>query len=352
MGDRSVVDAQDDMAAASKIDGADAPVAEGTPTSSVESTPEHEMQDASSEQPSQPQKRKGGRKPIYATSEERKQRNRQAQAAFRERRTEYIKQLEAAIEQNKEALGNLQQSHRSAADECLMLRYKNSLLERILLEKGIDVQAELQLKTGSALLPPPGYLPPGMNPPPSQPAQPPLQRTAVERQHARRSGGPTFLPKLAPGQPSQDAGYQNTSPQGHPTPSSHASSPTNVSTRSPMAMHQGGMTPPTSSMLAQGQGQQYQPYGRSSQQPNPGYYQIPHQASPEFPRPNQQVPPSRYQGSMSSQSNGSHQGGNTSAQMAAGHGGLGALGQASTYYPSPFQNHIDKLGKFLPFLCG
>jgi hypothetical protein len=30
----------------------------------------------------------------------------------------------------------LQQSHRSAADECLMLRYKNSLLERILLEKG------------------------------------------------------------------------------------------------------------------------------------------------------------------------------------------------------------------------
>ncbi|RMX72540.1 hypothetical protein D0869_14515 [Hortaea werneckii] len=322
MGDRSVVDAEDDMAAASKIDGADAPVHEGTPTSSVESTPEHDMQDASSEQPSQPQKRKGGRKPIYATSEERKQRNRQAQAAFRERRTEYIKQLEAAIEQNKEALGNLQQSHRSAADECLMLRYKNSLLERILLEKGIDVQAELQLKTGSALLPPPGYLPPGMNPPPSQPAQPPLQRTAVERQHARRSGGPTFLPKLAPGQPSQDGGYQNTSPQGHPTPSSHASSPTNVSTRSPMAMHQGGMTPPTSSMLAQGQGQQYQPYGRSSQQPNPGYYQIPHQPSPEFPRANQQVPPSRYQGSMSSQSNGSHQSGNAPPQMAAGHGGL------------------------------
>lgn len=73
---------------------------------------------------------------IYATSEERKQRNRQAQAAFRERRTEYIKQLEATIKQNEETLGTLQQSHRSAADECLMLRYKNSLLERILLEKG------------------------------------------------------------------------------------------------------------------------------------------------------------------------------------------------------------------------
>ena len=73
---------------------------------------------------------------IYATSEERKQRNRQAQAAFRERRTEYIRQLESTIKRNEESLQSLQQSHRSAADECLMLRYKNSLLERILLEKG------------------------------------------------------------------------------------------------------------------------------------------------------------------------------------------------------------------------
>lgn len=73
---------------------------------------------------------------IYATSEERKQRNRQAQAAFRERRTEYIKQLETTIKRNEESLQSLQQSHRSAADECLMLRYKNSLLERILMEKG------------------------------------------------------------------------------------------------------------------------------------------------------------------------------------------------------------------------
>lgn len=73
---------------------------------------------------------------IYATSEERKQRNRQAQAAFRERRTEYIKQLENTIKHHEETLQTLQQSHRNAADECLMLRYKNSLLERILMEKG------------------------------------------------------------------------------------------------------------------------------------------------------------------------------------------------------------------------
>ncbi|OQU96605.1 hypothetical protein CLAIMM_02662 [Cladophialophora immunda] len=100
----------------------------------------------SSKEPAPAPKRKGGRKPIYATSEERKQRNRQAQAAFRERRTEYIKQLESTIQHHEETLQNLQQSHRAAADECLMLRYKNSLLERILLEKGIDVQAELALK--------------------------------------------------------------------------------------------------------------------------------------------------------------------------------------------------------------
>lgn len=111
----------------------------------------------------QVQKRKGGRKPvrsssitmkpkltlvvqIYATSEERKQRNRQAQAAFRERRTEYIKQLETTIKHHEETLQSLQQSHRSAADECLMLRYKNSLLERILLEKGTPHQLEALVK--------------------------------------------------------------------------------------------------------------------------------------------------------------------------------------------------------------
>lgn len=138
------------MAASSKIE----PERDHTP-SSIESTPERivDVADASQE-PLPPQKRKGGRKPvsedtdswstrdtdgakIYATSEERKQRNRQAQAAFRERRTEYIKQLEATIKQNEETLASLQQSHRTAADECLMLRYKNSLLERILLEKGL-----------------------------------------------------------------------------------------------------------------------------------------------------------------------------------------------------------------------
>lgn len=121
--------------------------------STPESSPEGDVEAAGPSDVPPVVKRKGGRKPvsspnrhtlygvadnlqIYATSEERKQRNRQAQAAFRERRTEYIKQLEETIKQQETSLQSLQQSHRSAADECLMLRYKNSLLERILLEKG------------------------------------------------------------------------------------------------------------------------------------------------------------------------------------------------------------------------
>ena len=105
-------------------------------TSSIASSPEPGQAEPYPQENPQQQKRKGGRKPIYATSEERKQRNRQAQAAFRERRTEYIKQLESTIKHHEETLQNLQNSHRNAADECLMLRYKNSLLERVLLEKG------------------------------------------------------------------------------------------------------------------------------------------------------------------------------------------------------------------------
>ena len=121
--------------------------------STPESSPEDEVEGPGPSDAPPVVKRKGGRKPvssrdrprvnsvadnlqIYATSEERKQRNRQAQAAFRERRTEYIKQLEETIKQQETSLQSLQQSHRSAADECLMLRYKNSLLERILIEKG------------------------------------------------------------------------------------------------------------------------------------------------------------------------------------------------------------------------
>ncbi|KAL1871391.1 hypothetical protein Daus18300_004758 [Diaporthe australafricana] len=167
-------------------------------------------------------KRKGGRKPIYATTEERKQRNRQAQAAFRERRTEYIKQLEQTISVQEQTLANLNAAHRTAADECLMLRYKNSLLERILLEKGIDVQAELQAKHGS-----PNFGPTHMPQNIIQP--PPISRTLLNRHHSRRSTS-SIAPKLEPSYstlpPIHGANPPAGSPKSRPTPSSHAASPT------------------------------------------------------------------------------------------------------------------------------
>jgi len=283
---------------------------------SMDSTPEPEAEAGPSnpENPEQP-KRKGGRKPIYATSEERKQRNRQAQAAFRERRTEYIKQLEETIRVHETNLHSLQTAHRSAADECLMLRYKNSLLERILLEKGIDVQAELRAKTGSPSLGP-THMPQNM-------AQPPTVQRAIMNRHqqARRSNS-NIAPKLEPGAvPVGLVGtHSNPSPQSRPTPSSHHSSPTS---NSPGFAAQGVMTPPPSDIqLQQQQQQQLQQQQRAHQTLKP-------QMSHGLPVP----------GGL-----GPNMGPAMKGQGSSGAGGMG--GVPATYYPSPhFQNHIEQLGK-------
>ncbi|KAM0249473.1 hypothetical protein ACHAP5_002862 [Fusarium lateritium] len=252
------------------------------------------------QEPQQP-KRKGGRKPIYATSEERKQRNRQAQAAFRERRTEYIKQLEETIRVHESNLHNLQAAHRTAADECLMLRYKNSLLERILLEKGIDVQAELRAKTGSPNLGP-THMPQNLVQPP------PIQRAIMNRHHQSRRSNSNIAPKAEPVpvlppplQPHSTA----TSPKNRPTPSSHSNSPSNTgSAFSPAASDNMSMRGSMTSM---------------SRQPMP---QQPQQ-------PQQQQMPQNTQPPRSSMMQNS---------------GRGQAGSAASYYPTPaFQNHIEQL---------
>ncbi|KAJ9668278.1 hypothetical protein H2201_001708 [Coniosporium apollinis] len=174
---------------------------------------------------------------IYATSEERKQRNRQAQAAFRERRTEYIKQLEATIKQHEDTLQALQANHRTAADECLMLRYKNSLLERILLEKGIDVNAELRAKTGS-----PNMGAARMPPPATAPAHSPMQRAMMNRQQARRSlvGMPPKVEGVQGAPFAHPEGLLSSrSPHSQPTPTSSGSSPSTAATQSPNFVPQG-----------------------------------------------------------------------------------------------------------------
>lgn len=264
---------------------------------SIDSTPEPEAGPAHPEHTEQP-KRKGGRKPIYATSEERKQRNRQAQAAFRERRTEYIKQLEETIRVHETNLHSLQTAHRSAADECLMLRYKNSLLERILLEKGIDVQAELRAKESPSLGP--SHMPQVMAQPPT------VQRAIMNRHNQARRSNSNIAPKLEPGPPGHHS-LVNPSPQTRPTPSSHHSSP---SSASPAFSQPGVMTPPGSEIQHQAQLHQR------------GQHQMKPQMAAGLPRP----------------------GSNGSIMKAPGNNGTGVIGAPTgAYYPSPFQNHIEQL---------
>jgi hypothetical protein len=128
---------------------------------------------------------------------------------------------------------------------------------------GIDVQTELQMKSGSPAFPP-GFMQQLTGMSQMQSSQPPLQRAAIQRQHARRSGQ-ALTPKLAPGHSHGDLGFNSTSPQAGPTPSSHVSSPSNLSTRSPIAMQTGGMTPPASGVHAQSHGQHTSHFPRSQQ---------------------------------------------------------------------------------------
>ncbi|ESZ96925.1 hypothetical protein SBOR_2719 [Sclerotinia borealis F-4128] len=282
-------------------------VREGTDESLDTSTPEAETE-IPPENVGQ-QKRKGGRKPIYATSEERKQRNRQAQAAFRERRTEYIKQLEETIRIHETNLHNLQNAHRSAADECLMLRYKNSLLERILLEKGIDVQAELRAKTGSPHLGP-THMQQNMAHPPTF-----HRAAAMNRHHQARRSNSNIAPKLEPG-----VSFHNPSSQSRPTPSSHASSPT---TNSPGFNNQGVLTPPSSDSQVQHQQQQQQRLHAAKTQAQHAL--------------------SGTTGLLVNTSVGSPLGAKVQGN-GNGTGNTGSAPVAAAYYPS-FQNHIEQLGK-------
>ncbi|KAH8879122.1 hypothetical protein GQ53DRAFT_672715 [Thozetella sp. PMI_491] len=279
---------------------------------SLGSSPEGEAPSTTTPQENQQPKRKGGRKPIYATSEERKQRNRQAQAAFRERRTEYIKQLEEAIRTHEQNLANLQAAHRNAADECLMLRYKNSLLERILLEKGIDVQAELRAKTGSPTLGP-THLPQPLVQPPTYP------RALLNRHHSRRSNS-SIAPKLEPGAispipPPGSAHPSAASPKTGTTPSSHSASP--GATTSYGSQH--GASPASSDQVT--------PHVRRANIP-PGSMKAP---PPPHAAP---LPPLAAQRRM--QMSGLQH----STAQARGH----PASPAAPFYQSPaYQNHIEQL---------
>ena len=240
-------------------------------------------------------------------------------------------------------LHNLQTAHRSAADECLMLRYKNSLLERILLEKGmlisresscnhliaavgIDVQAELRAKTGSPHLGP-THMPQNMAQAPT------VQRAIMNRHNQARRSNSNIAPKLEPG--------VIQSPQSRPTPPSHASSPTS---HSPGFHNPGVITPPASEPQIQ------------HQHPHQHQHQ-PHQQQPQPPRirtTKLQIPhglPSA--GLVNTGMIGTPLG--PKGRGTSGTGSTAGTPVNATFYPSPFQNHqnhyeqLGKLSRPLPF---
>lgn len=217
---------------------------------------------------------------------------------------------------------SLQQSHRTAADECLMLRYKNSLLERILLEKGvsilsalpaqplilsagIDVQEELQLKTGAS------GASTKANPMPAKAAS---GAAAAPRAPQRHPAGIASKSE-AFGMSQREGAYGVSPPQFQATPSSHISSPSH--TKSPGFGFQGAMSPVGVDSQNTGRPELLpQPRTFNSQTSPPGM-SMPH-TEPADPKP----------------------------RGATAMGPRGAR-VAAAYYSSPFQKHFDQLGKLV-----
>jgi hypothetical protein len=86
----------------------------------------------SGEIPPPPQRRKAGRKPLYKTAQERRDRNRRAQLAFRARRSDYLSRLEETCRSLETVVLELQESNRAANDALARERSQVKYLERIL----------------------------------------------------------------------------------------------------------------------------------------------------------------------------------------------------------------------------
>ena len=83
-------------------------------------------------QPLVPQKRKAGRKPLYKTAQERRDRNRRAQLAFRARRSDYLARLEDTCRSLENVVVELQESNRAANDALARERTRVKYLENML----------------------------------------------------------------------------------------------------------------------------------------------------------------------------------------------------------------------------
>ena len=180
------------------------------------------------------------------------------------------------------------------------------------------MQAELRAKTGSP------NIGPSHVSPASGPINPPTtaQRAVMNRHNQARRSASGFTPKMEAGQPIAPGpphpAFSSGSPQTHTT-SSQSSSP--VTSISPGFGPQGVITPSASDRLAQPPQQQQQRL-----QPQP-----------------RSLPPSHLGFSMPGTA--------PNVQQNSFLGAAPTKRQTGTYYPpSPFQNHIDQLGKLSRFL--
>lgn len=172
-----------------------------------------------------------------------------------------------------------------------MLRYKTSLLERILLEKGIDVQSELRaFSQGEA------STPASVGPIPQQQQQQRQPHHNIRQQQMHRQSISNAVPKRGSvSQQSAEVIYIKTSPNMQPTPVSRASSPHANTSAMP--------TPPDATTA-----------GFVS-------HSVVSTPTADFVSPG---------------------GGNNSSCMSIPH----------NYYPSPYHQHMEELGKLpLVFLC-
>lgn len=104
-------------------------------------------------QPVVPQKRKAGRKPLYKTAQERRDRNRRAQLAFRARRSDYLARLEETCRSLQEVVVELQESNRMANDDLARERNKVKHLERLFRSLSAPNVASQSISGGSTIYP-------------------------------------------------------------------------------------------------------------------------------------------------------------------------------------------------------
>jgi len=118
-----------------------------SPSSSCDSAPS----------PGKVVKKKGGRKPLYHTAEERRDRNREAQAAFRARKKRQMTTLSHGFDQLEALVLEYQRDNMRANDAVARLQARCSALEQVLKELSgqpdVDMLLEERLSENSSCSP-------------------------------------------------------------------------------------------------------------------------------------------------------------------------------------------------------